>query len=139
MTYLFLGQDLTAKNTKIAEIKKKVCPSPEALKFDCETLYAQKLGPDELKKALIALPAVSKERLIIIKECHKLTAQNKELILELIRNPGPCILLLDSEKWDKADAFVKKLSRTAKILQFKTETPLDVFSLTRLISMGKPA
>ncbi len=139
MTYLFLGQDLTAKDAKIAEIKKKICPSPESLKFDCETLYAQKLGPDELKKALMAIPAVSKNRLVIIRECQKLTAQNKELILEFSGNPGPCVLVLESQKADLTDAFIKTMSRTAKVLNFKNEEPLNVFNLTRAIAIKKPA
>lgn len=137
MTYLFLGQDLTAKDSKIAEIKKKICPSPDALKFDCETLYAQKLDPEELKKAFITLPAIANERIVIIRECHKLSAHNKELIFEFVKNPGRCVLALESEKMETTDAFIKKLGSAVKVFHFRKETPLNVFNLTDAVSLRR--
>lgn len=61
MTYLFLGSDSPAKTARINEFKKKILPTPEAVEFDCDTLYAHKLSPDTLKKALIDLPAIGKK------------------------------------------------------------------------------
>src|SRR3989338_8874791 len=115
MTYLFLGQDPTAKDTKIAEFKKKFLTSAQALKFDYEVLHAHKLEPETLKKALMALPVLSKHRLIIVRECHKLSPPNKDLILEFVKSPGSCVLILDSDKVEADDAFTKKLGRLVKV------------------------
>ncbi len=139
MIYLFLGQDNAAKEIKINELKNKILTPAAALKFDYEILYAQKLEPETLKKALIALPAVAKQRLVVIKESHKLNAQNKELVLAFAKDPGNCVLIIDSDKSQTDESLVKKLGSAAKVVNFKTPTPLNVFNLTRLIGMHKPA
>ena len=137
MTYLFLGEDQISKDIKIRELKNKLFPSFEATKFDYEILYAQKLESDTLKKALISLPALAKQRLIVIKECHKLSPHNKELIIEFVKNPGPCVLILDSDKMETDDSFVRKLGSLIKVISAKGEPQLNVFNLTRAISMRK--
>ena len=137
MIYFFLGEDIRSKDLKIAEIKRRLFPSREALEFDCDMLYAQKLDAETLKKVLISLPAISKGRLIVIKECHKLSAQNKELIIEFAQNPDPCTLILDSDKMEPADLFLKKLKNSVKIEYFKASEKIDVFVLTRAISVDK--
>ena len=137
MTYLFLGEDTASKDLKIGELKNKFLPSADALKFDYEVLYAQKLEPQALKQALISLPILAKERLVVIRECHKLSPPNKDLILAYLRNPGCCELVLDSDKWDADDSFVRKLGRAVKVTSFKKEAPLNVFNLTRAIAFKK--
>ena len=58
MIYLFLGSDLPAKDTRIAEIKNKLFKdSQEALAFDLDNLDASQLGDNALKKAFLTLPA----------------------------------------------------------------------------------
>ena len=138
MNYLLLGQDNVTKDAKLAELKKKNFSSPEALQFDYEILYAQKLDSETLKKSLIALPVLSKERLVVIKECHKLSPHNKELLLDFLKNPGQCALVLDSEK-NEEDEFLKKISRTVKVINCQKEPPLNVFALTRTIGARQSA
>ena len=139
MTYIFLGPDYTAKEKKITEIKEKLLPSPEAIQFDFEVLYASKLESEQLKKSLLGLPAVAKQRLVMIRECHKFNEENKELILEFTKKPGACVLILDSDKADADSEFIKKLGRSAKISVFGSEEVLNVFTMTRAISVGKKA
>lgn len=139
MIYLFLGQDNAAKEVKVNELKKKILSPPEALKFDYEILYAQKLEPETFKKALIALPAIAKQRLVVLKEGHKLSTQNKELVLAFAKDPGPCVLIIDSDKTETEESLVKKLGSAAKVVSFKTQTPLNVFNLTRAIATRKSA
>ena len=136
MNYLLLGQDSVAKDAKLAELKRKNFPSLEALQFDYEVLYAQKLDSETLKKSLVALPALSKERLVVIKECHKLNPHNKELLFDFLENPGPCTLILDSEK-NEEDEFLKKIGRIVKVINCQKEPPLNVFTLTRAIGAQK--
>ncbi len=136
MIHLFLGQDNVAKDAKLSELKKKICPGPDALQFDCETLYAHKLDPETLKKNLITLPVFSTERLVIIKECQKLSPANKELVLKFLESPGKCTLVLDCEKTEE-DEFIKKVSRVAKAAYFSKAPQADVFTLTRAIGEGQ--
>ena len=135
MTYLFLGQDTLAKDTKLTELKKQFLKIKEAFEFDLETLYAQALGSDELKKSLLNLPVISKKRVVVIKDAHKLSPHNKELIEEFISDaPDYLILILDSEIWEAKDSFVKKISPFAKVIPFEQRPELNVFALTNTIA-----
>jgi len=94
MIYVFLGNDEKAKQSKIADLRKKYLGFPsgspsskpvgphDAEKFDYDHFFAAKLDPQVLKKSLLAIPAVAKKRLILVRDCHKLTAHNQKIILE---------------------------------------------------------
>ena len=138
MIYLFLGPDQIAKDAKIHDIKTKLLPL-NAFSFDYEVLYSQKLDPETLKKALMALPAVAKERLVVVRECHKLTKHHEDLILEFLQTPNPCVLILESEKAEADNDFFKKIGRLAKIALFGKEETLNVFNMTRAIAERKQA
>ncbi len=136
MTYLFLGQDTLAKDVKLTELKKQFLKTKEAFEFDLETLYAQTLAADELKKSLLNLPVVSKKRVVVIKDAHKLSPYNKGLIEEFTSDaPDYLILILDSEIWEAKDSFVKKISPFAKVTAFEQRPELNVFALTNTIAM----
>src|SRR3989338_10381258 len=138
MTYLFLGEDSGAKEARLTELKEKTLPSKEAHSFDYEILFANKLDAETLKKALISLPAFSKQRLVVVKECHRLSVQNKELIADFVKNPpAHCLLVLDSDEADPKDNFIAKIQRFVKLTDFSKKTALDIFSLTRAIDMQK--
>ena len=138
MIYLFLGEDSAAKDQKLTEIKKKVLPSPDAFPFDYEVLHAHHLDAEVLKKVLVTLPAIAKERLVIIRQCHKLTPHTKDLIRGFVRKSySPTTLILDSEELDEASAFVKEVARFVQIYRFQSKEELNVFHLTRAISMRK--
>ena len=74
MIYLFLGDDLPAKDARINEIKNKLFKnSQEALAFDFDNLDASQLGAgDTLKKAFLTLPVIAPHRLIVVRQVHKL-------------------------------------------------------------------
>ena len=139
MIYLLLGEDTQLKDQKIAEIKKKVLTSKEAHDFDYEVLHALKLDSATLKKTLIALPAVSKKRLIVIRTIQKLDAHNKELILDFIqKNNDYADLILDSDEADLKDSFITKISAKAQVLNFSKGSQQNVFDMTRAISTYNP-
>lgn len=124
MIYFLLGQDRANKETKITDLKQKFLasqrgkpPSPEAEKFDYEVLYGNKLDSQTLKKALLALPAVARKRLILIRDCHKLNAHNKNLIIEFVSRKDDVVstvLILESGELSPNDSFVKKIKPFAK-------------------------
>jgi len=134
MIYLFLGEDAPAKDQKINEIRKKIFPSEDALSFDYEILHAHHLDSEVFKKTLVTLPAMAKERLVVLRQCHKLTPHNKELIKEFVTKPySPTTMILDSDEWREEDALVKGLARYAKVCHFQQKEELNVFNLTRTI------
>ena len=138
MTYLFLGEDTLAKDQKITELKKKILPTPQAAQFDYESLSASKLDPEDLKKSLISLPAIASKRLIIIRDCHRLSAHNQELIVEFLEKSFQhAVLVLDSGEWDQKNSFLKKIRRMVELVEFSSSPKLNVFDLTKAIDLKK--
>ena len=133
MIYLFLGEDREAKEQKIAEIKKTCLPSDDALKLDYECLYGSKIDPSELKKSLIALPAISGKRLILIRMVEKLNTQNKKILLDFIQSENEhAVLILDSEEMSAQNSFMNKISAAAKVMRFGSGTvKKNVFDMTK--------
>lgn len=139
MIYLLLGEDSPAKDQKIADLKRKFLSSAEALEFDYEVLDGDKLEPSTLKKALLALPAVAKKRLIVIRTAHKLNAQNKKLVLELAQSKTDhAVLILDFPQFDHKDHFTAALNPMAQTIPFQQAGKYNVFDMTRAISARHP-
>ncbi len=141
MIYLFLGGDRQAKEQQIAKIKAACLPSDNALKFDYELLHGVKLDPDVLKKALIALPAVAKKRLILVRTPEKLNAQNKNIILEFIETENEhAVLILDSEETGLKNSFFNKVTAVAKVMQFaQGGKKRKIWDATRAIEQCNPS
>lgn len=137
MTYLLLGSDGPAKDLQIAEIKKKVV-DVDTFQFDCEVLHANKLDPADLKKALLALPALAKKRLVVIRTIEKFNQQNKDIILTFLKQDQPHVdVILDSNEAELSNAFLKDVAQFAKVIQFKKEIPANVFDMTNAIAAQK--
>ncbi len=138
MTYLLIGDDLPAKDSKIAELKKKFLLSAESFHFDCETLYAKKLDSETLKKALVALPVVSSKRVVIIHECERLDNRNQEIVLKTLEESSESsVVVLDFYRADAKSVFIEKLKKAARPLYFEKEKPPDVFALGNAILAQK--
>lgn len=140
MTYLFLGSDPLSVDTQIESIKKKFLTTNEALKFDLDILHAHKLPAEALKKSLIALPALAAKRVVVIREIHKLTEQNRALIFHFIDTaPDHAVLILESEEWTEKDSFVQKISPKVKMVQAAQGRKFNVFDVTNAISRHQSA
>ena len=138
MTYLFIGEDSLKKNTKIAEIKKTLLPSREALSFDYEVLYGAKLDLLTLQKALKALPALSKQRLVVIKEGHRLNAQLKEFLAGFVQTKADHVtLILDFDELEANNSFAQSVRPCVKMISFPMEVKSNVFDMTKAIEMRK--
>ncbi len=139
MNYLFLGSDGPAKDQKIGEIKKKVF-KVNTFEFDYEVLHAHKLDSSDLKKALLALPAIAEKRLVVLRQIDKLNPHNKELILEFLRQDTAHVdLIFESDESETSTVFLKELAKSAQVVHFKKEIPSNVFDMTNAISARKPA
>ena len=107
--------------------------SPEALQFDYEVLDGAKVEPAVLQKALLALPAVAKKRIVLIRRGHKLNSHNKKLILEFAQvKVDYAILILDYPDDELKNNFMAKLSPLAKNIHFQKSAGA-VFGLTRKV------
>ncbi|MFH1359772.1 MAG: hypothetical protein ABIJ41_01885 [Candidatus Omnitrophota bacterium] len=138
MIYLFLGEDRLSKDAKLAELKKKIFSNPSALKFDYEVLDAPACDAQTLKKSLLALPAIAKKRCVVIRECHKLSRYNQDMLIAFSKDMKDSpIVILDSDVWDEKNAFVRKMNQAGKIIRFATPKGINVFDLTRAIGLRK--
>ncbi|HRZ40411.1 MAG TPA: hypothetical protein P5246_05330 [Candidatus Omnitrophota bacterium] len=139
MHVLLLGQDHKSKTQTIQSLKSKILPK-EAWDFDYDALYGHKLGADELKKNLMALPAVASQRIVVIHQAEKLGAPHKEIICEFFAlEQTAVILVLDSEQWQEGDPFVRKILKYVSISGAASGERDTIFSVTRYISSGQPA
>ena len=131
MIYLLLGEDNLSKDRKIEDIKAKLIKSPEALQFDYEVLHGFKLNPVEFKKSLLALPALSEKRLILIRESQKLSEHNQKLILEFADSDARhADLILEAAGDDPQDSFLKKISGQVKVFQTQKTVKQNAFNMT---------
>ncbi len=135
MIYLFFGQNYTNKDQKIQEIKKKLLSADNSEHFDFDQLDGTKLSAEDLKKSLVAMPAVLKQRVVLIRKIEKLSTQNKDLLLNWIKEKNQnCVLLLDSDEGESKNAFLTKLSANAQVFSFAVGKGKNVFDMTRALS-----
>jgi len=140
MIYLLLGEDGAAKESKIAQIKAQNLPSDDALKLDFESIDGQKCDPAQLKKALLALPAISKNRLIHIQSTEKFNDHNKKIILDFIDSDHSHVaVIFNSDAPSAKNNFLKKIAEKAEVLQFgRAQTSSNVFDMTRAMERRDP-
>lgn len=137
MIYLLVGQDHTAKEQKIADIKAKAFLSPEALSFDHQVLYGYRLDSDELQKALMALPVMSQTRVVLIRQADHLTSKHKEIILKAEKVSGKALLLvLEAESVDERGTWIKN-EKSIQVFSFKPQARHNVFDLMREVTAGR--
>lgn len=135
MIYLFLGDDLAAKDARITEIKNKFFKnSQEALAFDLDNLDARELGDNALKKAFLTLPVIAPHRLIIVRQVHKLKSADIQVLIDFCQKPANyCDVVLESTE-STLKGELKDLPLYAKgVVLGKPEGP-NVFDMTKLIS-----
>jgi len=135
MIYLFWGENKAAKEERIAEIKKRNLTSADAFNLDYESLHGSKLDPATLKKALIALPAISKRRFILIRAVEKLNAHNKQIILDFIQIKNQhAVLILDLDEALPKNSFFTKIAEIAEAVCFgRGAAQESVFDMTRAL------
>jgi DNA polymerase III delta subunit len=136
MIYLLLGEDSHAKDKKIAEIKTSVITQPEALFFDFESLDAAHINATSLKKSLLALPSFSSKRLILIRHAQKLKADPAALLVDFAaKDSRDCDIILEASAELKSP--LKDITAYAKTITLGLKAELNIFDMTKLISMKK--
>ncbi len=140
MVYLFIGEDSFDKKNQIAQMRAQWAIHPDALQFDYQVLYGHKLDPKELKKSLLALPAILNERFIIIHEAHKLDEHCKTILAEFLAlKPSHAILVLDSGFLPPKDEIWSRIRAFSKVQESRKSVKESVFDMTKLMVLGKSA
>lgn len=137
MLYLFIGQDASSKETKLKQLKQE-CFSADVGQFNLDVLYAKELGLKELQEKLLSLPVRAQKRMVVIKGAQGLKEDVREFILSYAKEAQPkIILLLDIDRYDFKDTFIKSVTKYAKVLRFRESLTLDTFALSRAIDLKK--
>ncbi len=127
---LILGPDVPLRDKALRVLKARFLKTPEALKFDLNYLDAQDLAFQDLKAALLTLPAVAERRVVFVSRAEKLDEQQLELIEQVIdRDALGCVIVLEAAQWDKRVPARKRLA--AKLEVSGGEPKLTAFDLFR--------
>jgi DNA polymerase III delta subunit len=145
MIYLFLGQDLSfkdspfsSKDIQFKQIKEEFLPK-EVEQFNLDILYAETLKLKELQEKLLALPVRSPKRIIMIRNAQELPSDIEDFIASWAKcERKDIVLLLDIEEQGKKEAFLRRINKYAKVFRFKESHAPNTFNLTRSIEQRKP-
>jgi len=133
MVYLFVGQDLPAKDAALKRIKEEYLP-PKLADFNFDILYADKLPLETLQEKLLFLPVNSSRRVVLIRNAQELKKHHEDFVLRwtAVENKN-IVLILDFLREEQGSQLIKRLNRHASIMRFKEEIALNTFSLSRQI------
>ena len=130
MTYLFVGDDEFSKDIKLKKIKQELF-LPQLESFNFEVLYSKDLDLKTLQEKLLLLPAKAKQRLILIKDIPHLSSDIKEFLLSFLKKPFSHVsLVLDARDIDEGEQFFNRISRLAKVINFRRLREINTFTLT---------
>lgn len=138
MVYLFIGQDSYSKDVRLKRLKEEYLLN-KTKEFNLDTLYSKELTLKGLQEILLYLPLNSDRRIVVIKNAQDLKQDIKEFILKYIKKPHPkIILVLDINRQDPQDEFIKYIIRDAKVFRFREPPALNTFTLSRQIELKRP-
>lgn len=138
MVYLFIGQDSLSKDIQLARLKQELF-AKELEQFNLDILYAKELDLIQLQERLSCLPVKAKKRMMVLKDAQDLKDDIKEFFLEYVKTPlHHAAVVLDINRQEPKDEFIKRLGRFAKIYRFREASRLDTFALSRQINLNKP-
>ncbi len=137
MIYLFIGEDQFSKEIKLEKIKRQFFLK-EFEQFNFDLLYGRELNLIKLQEVLLRLPARAEKRLVLIKQAHLLNNSIKKYLLSFIKRPHKGILvILDLDRLDKRDLFIKEIMKFSTAFHFRERQPLNTFKLSRAIDNKK--
>lgn len=137
MHYAFIGEDQRLKDEKIALLRQELLPSPDAQKFDGDSIDSYKLSAEEFKKPLMALPAVALHRVIVIRNAEKLNQQHKDILFEFFKSDQKTTIVIIDAQWSAKDKFLKKITPFVKVEECAVVPAENIFAVTRMMSSGQ--
>ena len=137
MVYLFIGQDIAAKEIQLKKIKREFLPS-EFQDFNLDTLYAREISLKDIQERFLSIPLKSIRRIVIIKDAHLLDESSRDFLLTFSKKSSKeLVLVLDFPQSDHKDTFIKDISTAATVLRFKEIVNPDTFVLNRQIELKR--
>ena len=144
--YLFLGQDiLDQENSSLKEKelnKLKTCLPKQTRDFNLDVLHCndRTFSLKALQEKLLFMPTGDGARIVVVRSLQDAQPEVKEFLVGYVRNPSVgIILVLDVDKFDPKNAFVKGVSPYAQILRFRVDAQASTFTLSSLIEDKRTA
>ncbi|MBU1998058.1 MAG: hypothetical protein ABIG46_05495 [Candidatus Omnitrophota bacterium] len=139
--YIFTGEDASSKDLQLARLKDKYLPGKNR-SFNLDTLYAgdKDLTLKTLQEKLLFLPLNSSHRIVLIRNAQNLKKELREFIILYARQPNTKVLLvMDLDRYDPRDDFIKNISAYAQVSRFNQAYQPNIFELIRLIGLRQAA
>lgn len=138
MTYLLIGQDNLSKNIQLKNIRQQFLPKGYE-QFNLDLIYAKDLTLKLLQERLLCLPVKSAKRIIIIKNAEDLKLDIRQFIIQYVQSPFKnIILILDIDRQEKIDEFIKRVYKYVKVFRFREVKEANTFTLSRWIEANRP-
>lgn len=137
MVYLLIGQDPQAKEIQLKKIKQESLPQ-ELQEFNLDVLYSKEIKLKDIQEKFLSIPLKSAKRIIVIKDMHALDEQSRNFLLHYALKPlKQLVLVLDFERYDYKDEFIKNMAGHAQVIRFQQAVDPDAFALSRQIELRK--
>ena len=137
MHYLLLGTDTSLKDTQLSKIKQELFADDNALRMDSQSLDGLKLSAENLKIALMSLPALAEKRLVYIRQTEKLSKENLELLENFLKgDPQHVVVVLDAVSWDTRSATRKNMLGSVRTFGREEAAGANVFDLMDIVGRG---
>lgn len=121
--YLFSGENEYFKKQRVDKLVNEFVEQ-SAYSFDKDLLYSGEIDVSTILNKLYTPPLLSKKRVVILKDIHKLNEYERRAILKYIDSPSPTTcLILTTQKIDLQKKFFKTICEKVKSEDFrKTST-----------------
>jgi len=137
MVYLLVGQDIPAREEQLKKIKQEFLPE-DLQDFNLDTLYAKETNLKNIQEKFLAVPLKNAKRMVVIKDADFLNDACRSFIAAYAKKPDKrLVLVLTMEHYDRRDAFLNDISRSAKVMRFRETPEPDTFALNRQIELKK--
>jgi len=134
--YLFIGENESAKLTKLKNLKTELLSEP-CEEFNFEELYAKKLNLKTLEESFLRLPVNTQKRLLIIRGIGNLSKDCNQKLISFIKKPHPRLVLILEANTPSAQ--INKITPYAQVTHFRKSKAYDVFDLGRAIQSKNQA
>jgi DNA polymerase III delta subunit len=137
--YLFLGQDSFSKDKVLNSLKERSLQRATQ-DFNYDVLHGQDrdLTLKNVQEKLLFIPAGSRLRMVVLKNCQAAKDDIKDFLAGYVKNPKQdIILILDSERDDPKDAFLRGIQKYCSVVHFQQERLKTAFDLGRSIEFRR--
>lgn len=129
LVFLFLGKDVYSKERAIRELTLSLGSSTQ--QFDYKMFYGQEAEIDEILGCLTTIPFLASRRIVVIKNCEKLSEEAKARLAKYITKPSKSSCLILESGDDSAAEDYRPLAEYVDIKNFSGPKEADFASWIR--------